>query len=94
MKYKGNQNEFNDINIKNFYYYLWKNISYDVNDPKNIQGNINNLTTEQRERICRKAKECYEFANNAVNFEINEKNQEKAIENWRKIFGEKFPKYE
>ncbi|WP_336734432.1 hypothetical protein [Chryseobacterium sp. VD8] len=94
VKYKGNQNEFNDINIKNFYYYLWKNISYDVNDPKNIQGNINNLTTEQRERICRKAKECYEFANNAVNFEINEKNQEKAIENWRKIFGEKFPKYE
>ncbi|KFF24848.1 SMODS domain-containing nucleotidyltransferase [Chryseobacterium vrystaatense] len=94
VKYQGTQNDFNDINIRNFFNYLYQNIFYDVNDPKNIQGNINNLTTEERAKISKKAKESYDYAIKAVDFEINETNQEKAIENWRNIFGEKFPKYE
>ncbi|MEZ0007625.1 uncharacterized protein YhbP (UPF0306 family) [Flavobacterium sp. 28YEA47A] len=94
VKNQGSQNKFNDINIKDFFYYLYQNIHYDVDDPKGIQGNINNLTFEQQTKISNKAKECYELAKLALDFEINHKNQEKAIENWRKIFGDKFPKYE
>lgn len=91
---KSKQNDYNDINVKDFFYYLYLNIYYDVQDPKGIQGNINSLTNEQRERISNKAKSCYDTACIAVDFEIEKKNQKMAIENWRKIFGEKFPTYE
>jgi len=94
VKSKGSQNDFNDINIKDFFYYLYSNIRYDVQDPKGIQGNINNLTSEQRDRISNKAKDCYDTASIALDFEIEKKNQEKAIENWQIIFGDKFPSYE
>jgi len=94
VKSKTSQNDYNDINIKDFFYYLYSNIEYDVQDPKGIQGNINNLTSEQRERISSKAKSCYDIAMIALNFEIEKKNQEKAIENWKIIFGDKFPSYE
>lgn len=94
VKSKNSQNNYNDINIKDFFYYLYSNIPYDVQDPKGIQGNINNLTYEQRERISNKAKSCYDTAMIALDFEIQKENQEKAIENWKIIFGDKFPSYE
>lgn len=93
VKYHNGQNDYNDLNIRAFFDYLSQYIFYDVNDPKNIQGNINNLTSDERRKISDKAKECYDYAVEAVNFEINGKNQEKAIERWRNIFGEKFPKF-
>ena len=58
------------------------------------QGNINNLKNEQRDRISNKAKSCYDTAKIALDFEIEKKNQKKAIENWQIIFGNKFPSYE
>jgi hypothetical protein len=79
VKSKGSQNDFNDINIKDFFYYLYSNIRYDVQDPKGIQGNINNLTSEQRDRISNKAKSCYDTATIALDFEIEKKNQEKLL---------------
>lgn len=94
IKSKRSQNEYNDINIKDFFYYLYSNICYDVQDPKGLQGNINNLTNEQRDRISNKAKSCYDTAKIALDFEIEKKNHEKAIENWQIIFGDKFPSYE
>ncbi|TPG31316.1 SMODS domain-containing nucleotidyltransferase [Flavobacterium pectinovorum] len=94
VKSKNTQNEYNDINIKDFFYYLYLNIRYDVQDPKGIQGNINNLTVEQRDKISNKAKSCYDTAVIAIDFEIEKQNQQKAIENWKIIFGDKFPSYE
>lgn len=94
VKSKSSQNDYNDINIKDFFFYLYTNILYDVQDPKGIQGNINILTSEQRERISNKAKTCYDTAKIAIDFEIEKNNQEKAIENWQIIFGSKFPQYE
>ena len=94
VKSKVSQNNYNDINIKDFFYYLYLNILYDVQDPKGIQGNINNLTREQRERISNKAKSCYDLAVIAIDFEIEKNDQEKAIEQWKLIFGDKFPSYE
>lgn len=94
VKYQGSQNNFNDFNIRDFFNYLYTNIFYDVDDPKSIQGNINYLTWQERNRISNKAKESFDYSVKAIDFEITQKDQQKAIENWQNIFGEKFPKYE
>lgn len=94
VKNSGSQNTYNDLNIRDFFKYLHQAIYYDVQDPKGIQGNINILTAEQRQRISNKAKECYDAAAAAVDYELNKKDQQKAIEQWAKIFGANFPKYE
>ena len=65
----------------------------DVNDPKGIQGNLNNLSFEQKKSISEKANWAYEKAKEAISAETSEKNQEKAINKWREIFGTKFPTY-
>ncbi|WP_312315154.1 hypothetical protein [Empedobacter brevis] len=82
-----------DFDIRDFFYYLKTNIYNDVYDPKGIQGNLNNLTFEQRYGISNKADWAYTKAYEAVNSETSEKNQEKAINKWREIFGTKFPIY-
>lgn len=94
VKSLGSQNDYNDINIRDFFYYLSELIIYDVQDPKGIQGNINDLTFEQRQRISNKARECYDLSTLAVDYEINKEDQKKAIELWARIFGLNFPKYE
>jgi len=94
VKYKAAQSDYNDVNIKEFFNYLYSYILFDVQDPKGIQGNINYLTTEQRERLSSKARSCYDIASIALDLELKERNQEKAIENWKSIFGDKFPSYE
>jgi len=94
VKNAGSQNAYNDLNIRNFFYYLHLMINYDVQDPKGIQGNINILNADQRQRISNKAKECYDIAVAAVDYELTIKDQQKAIEQWAKIFGQNFPKYE
>ena len=66
-----------DFNIRDFFYYLKTYIYYDVNDPKRIQGNLNNLSFEQKKSISEKANWAYEKAKEAISAETSEKNQEK-----------------
>jgi hypothetical protein len=94
VKSKSTMESYIDFNVRNFFDYLQTSIYYDVNDPKGIQGNINNLTFDQRTRISNKAKSCLEICDTAIDYETKKSNQEKAIEHWRKIFGENFPTYE
>lgn len=82
-----------DFNIRDFFYYLKTDIYYDVNDPKGIQGNLNNLSFEQKSSISEKSNWAYEKAKEAISAETSGKNQEKAINKWREIFGTKFPTY-
>lgn len=72
----------------------YQHIYYAVNDPKGIQGDLNCLTYEQRKSISEKAKWAHDKAVEAIDAEIKEKDQEKAINKWREIFGNKYPKYE
>ena len=65
-----------------------------VYDMKGIQGNINNMSYEQKVRFSNTAKADYQNAQEAHSAEMTEKNQEKAIKCWGKVFGEDFPKYE
>lgn len=77
-----------------FFNYLSSNIYNEVLNPKGFQGNINTLAYEQKFSISKKAKWAYNKAIEAYKAEIYEKNQEKAINKWREIFGSNFPKYE
>lgn len=83
-----------DFNIRDFFYYLSRNIDNTVNDPKGLQGNLNNLTYDQKKSISEKATWAYNRASEAINFETQDKNQEKSINKWQEIFGNKFPTYE
>ena len=83
-----------DFDIRDFFSYLSNNIFSPVYDPKNIQGDINDLTIGEQILISIKANCAFTKANEAIFAETNEKNQEKAINKWREIFGNKFPKYE
>jgi hypothetical protein len=94
VKQKTKLSQWIDIDICDFFSYLSNNIFSPVYDPKNIQGDINDLTDKERNLISMKANNAFNKANEAISAETNEKNQEKAINKWREIFGNKFPKYE
>lgn len=90
---RDNLTQWIDLNIKDFFYYLSRNIYHAVNDPKGIQGNLNILRYDQQKSISDKASWAYNKATEAINSETQDKDQEKAINKWREIFGNKFPSY-
>lgn len=94
VKGKTELSEWIDFNIRDFFSYLSLHIYYAVNDPKGIQGNLNDLTYEQKKSISDKAQWAYNKAVEAIDAETNNKDQEKAVGKWREIFGSKYPKYE
>ena len=90
----GSTTDYPNVHFRDALYYISNNIYSNVYDSKGIQGNINDLSLNEKNRIHQRAKTDYEKAKNAVNAEINEKNHQKSINIWRDIFGEEFPKYE
>ena len=84
--------QYVDVEIPNILYHIETNILYNVNDPKEIQGNINSLSWEERQKISLRAKSDKEKAIAARNFESNGE-QEKSINKWGEIFGNEFPSY-
>lgn len=83
-----------DLEFKSIVKYISENILYDIEDPKGIQGNINYLTKEERNKVSERAQTTYYKASEASRLELEEKNQKSAINKWREIFGDSFPKYE
>lgn len=73
--------------------YVRGNIINDIYDPKNIQGNINNLDYWERQSVKQKVETIYGKAIDAFNAETKEKNDRKSINIWRDIFGKEFPIY-
>lgn len=73
--------------------YIISNINKPINDPKNIQGDLNYLDRNQRMNISLKVAHVLDKTIKAMNLE--EKNDHKgAINIWRDIFGDEFPTYE
>ena len=81
-----------DLEFKSILQYISNWILYDVDDPKGMQGNINTLSYEERNKVKEKAESSYEKAVEAANLESS--NQKAAINKWREIFGDNFPKYD
>lgn len=85
--------QYVDVEIPNILNYISNNIHYNVNDPKNIQGNINRLSYEEKVKISDRAKLDYQKSIDARKLEDNNEH-EKSIKKWTEVFGDKFPKYE
>ncbi|MDK2810995.1 MAG: hypothetical protein PWR27_1704 [Petroclostridium sp.] len=85
--------QYVDIELPDVIAYIHNNIMYDVNDPKNIQGNINKLTYDEKTKIKNKAYSDYYKAMEARQLE-QDKDMKGSINKWREIFGDSFPKYE
>ncbi len=83
-----------DVNLINFWHHLKTAIYNPVPDPKGFQTDINTLSYSDKEKISNKASDTYDKGYEAYKIETEEKNQEKAINKWREIFGDDFPKYE
>lgn len=84
--------EFVDIEMVNILGDLKSRVYNIVNDPKNIQGNINNLTSDEKLKISNRASSDYEKAKEARRLEDEEKHKE-SINKWREIFGNDFPTF-
>lgn len=85
--------DFIEQRFRNVLLYIRNNIFSIVNDSKGIEGNINSLSTYERQRIYDRAGVDYNKATDAINAECNEKDQHKAINIWRDILGDDFPTY-
>jgi len=82
-----------DLRFRDALEYIKDNIWYSINDPKEIQGDLNRLTFEEKSKISNKADDDYRKAKEAIFAEVNEKNHKKSIKKWTEIFGTEFPEY-
>jgi len=93
--YENNSSEtsqYVDVEVVNILGDIKSRIYNTVNDPKNIQGNINNLTWDEKTKISNRASSDYEKAKEARKLE-DEGKQEESINKWGEIFGNEFPEY-
>jgi len=81
-----------DWDVKYLLEYIRDNIFDTVYDPKDIQGDINNLSQDEKTKIQNRADLDYDKAVLAGKFETN-KDQKSAINKWKEIFGYEFPEY-
>lgn len=77
--------------------WLEQSIYYPVNDPKDMQGNLNTLDKATMDRLSSRAKTDYDASKNAVTDEIAslilKSTIEEAIAYWHGIFGKEFKTY-
>jgi hypothetical protein len=85
--------QFVDIELVDVFLDLHSRVYSTIPDPKGIQGNINNLSNDEKRKISQKAYDDYSLAFEARQLE-NAKDMKGSINKWREIFGTEFPKYE
>lgn len=91
--YVGTASSYVDVEIPGMLNHISINIFSNVNDPKGIQGNINNtLTFDEKMKISARAGSDYGKALEARRLE-GEKDYEASIKKWAEIFGPSFPSY-
>lgn len=81
-----------DLEIPQVLQYIQNNIYLPVNDPKGIQGNINNLTNDEKNKIFNRAYSDQIRALTARSLE-NKGEHNLSIATWQDIFGSNFPSY-
>ncbi|MEJ7623749.1 MAG: hypothetical protein WKF34_07130 [Pyrinomonadaceae bacterium] len=84
--------QYVDVEIPRILDHISSAIYGPVLDPKNIQGDINSLTWEDRSKIGERAGLDQEKALDARRLESND-DQKGSINKWREIFGGDFPIY-
>ena len=84
--------EWIDVRFRKALEYIAENITKEIYDLKDIQGNINSLSTSEQQSIKNKVQADFKKALTAAREEDNH-NQKEAMEKWGEIFGKEFPKY-
>ncbi|HHS9695325.1 TPA: SMODS domain-containing nucleotidyltransferase [Klebsiella michiganensis] len=81
-----------DMELQALFNHLGLFVKYSVNDPKGIQGDINTLSMEDRQKI---SDRCYLDAQRAAEARQFERDNdhEKSINKWQEVFGPHFPAY-
>lgn len=82
-----------DINIIDFWSYLKSTVFSNVNDPKGICSNLNELSLDDKLKISEKSNDSYDKGYEAYRLEIKDENQEAAINKWQEIFGSNYPAF-
>jgi len=91
-EYRTDASSYVDVNLPDVFLYIRNNIYNSVQDPKEIQGNINNLTYDERTKIYNRANLDYQRSYDARRLEDAGQHKE-SINKWREIFGSDFPTY-
>jgi hypothetical protein len=84
--------EWVDMEATDLLYYIYSAVYYQVQDPKGIQGELNQLSDDEKSKISARAYADYLKAAEARQFETN-KDHESSIKKWREVFGNNFPDY-
>lgn len=84
--------QFVDLELVDVFNHIASAVRESIYDPKNIQGDINNLSLNDRRLISSRATSDATKASNARNAERQE-NHKESIRLWRQIFGSQFPEY-
>lgn len=77
------------LELQYFFKYLHENINYSINDPKGLQGNLNDLTLSKRISIQNKAKESEKAVEEARTSEGNG-DYFVADTKWKVVFGDSY----
>jgi hypothetical protein len=84
--------QYVDVEIPKVLEYVAANVRYGVNDPKGIQGDINNLSWDERTKISTRADADKQKALEARALE-GAGDHKGSIQKWQEIFGGEFPGY-
>lgn len=84
--------EYVNIEVPNLFKHIQNAVFYNVNDPKGIQGNINALSYEYKDKISKRAYFDYIKSLEAIELE-NKGEHQLSIAKWVEIFGANFPAY-
>jgi hypothetical protein len=79
--------------LRDVFLYLSQNIYFSCLDPKGIQGDLNDLDQNTKDKFSAAAAIAHSCASNAINFTINADHKSAHTE-WKKVFGGEFPDYE
>lgn len=83
---------FVDVEIPNLLQHINTQVFYPVYDPKGIQGDLNTLSTDERDKISSRAYSDYVKAEAAREHERKDEIKS-CFTKWQEIFGSEFPKY-
>jgi len=84
--------QFMDVELSRCLAYIRDNIGAAVVDPKDLQGDLNTISTADRVAIAERASYDYEQSVEAAKYE-RDGNHRAAIGIWRSILGDEFPTF-
>jgi len=87
------QNWWIDMEFRDTLEYLSSAILQNIEDPKHIQGNINQYNFYERKSISQAMKRAYEKACVAVSLDVGDGDQKASTNKWKEILGDSFPSY-